>query len=105
MSPVPAADGTLVDQDVADELDVPVDARVTVATDTARAWGQQRWPTLTTIEVWSDPKRHRGGVLEGCFQYLRRAAPQGMPSYDMPGEVWTLHQDAEQLVGSQPVIA
>ena len=102
---MPAADGTLIDQDIADELGVLVDDRVTVATDTARAWAEQRWPDLTSSEVWSDPPRHRGGVLEGCFQYLRRAAPQGMPSYELSGDVWTLHMDAERLVGSHPVIA
>ena len=37
---MPWQDGTLTDDDVAAELGVPVDARVTVATDAARAWAQ-----------------------------------------------------------------
>ena len=97
--------GTLTDVDVATELGLPTDERVTVATDAARAWGERRRHTMAPTDLWGDPECHRGGVLEGCFQYLRRAAPQGMPSYDTAGDVWSLHLDAERLLTPDPVIA
>lgn len=103
---MPYLDGTLTDEDVASELGIPVDNRVTVSTDAARTWGETYVPSLPADELWSDPNRHRGGVLEGCFQYLRRATPGGMPAYDDSAmEVWTLHLDAERLLRPDPVVA
>lgn len=103
---MPYADGTLTDDDVAAELGVPPDDRVTFATDAARSWGEAYVPSLAPAVLWSDPVRHRGGVLEGCFQYLRRAAPDGMPAYEgQPSDVWTLHLDAERCLRPDAVVA
>lgn len=102
---MPWAEGTLTDADVATELGIPTDARVTVATDAARAWAQDR-VTLDPSALWSHPARHRGGVLYGCYQYLQRAAPGGQASYeDAAYDTWGLRQEAERLIPADPVTA
>ena len=109
LTPMPYEEGTLTDEDVADELklgDAIDPVRLTRCTDAARSWAERICSSTLPSDLWSDPDRHRGGVLEGCFQYLRRAAPGGMPSYDDSGsDVWTLHMDAERMLSPDAVIA
>lgn len=103
---MPWQEGTLTDEDVAAELGIPVDARVTVATDSARAWAQAYAGMSMPEELWADASRHRGGVLEGCYQYIRRADPAGMPAFeDFASNPYTLHMDAQRLLRPDPAFA
>lgn len=101
---MPWQEGTLTDADVAAELGIPTDARVTAATDAARAWAQSVCHLSTPEELWSEADRHRGGVLEACYQYQRRADPGGYPAYDDYGSnPYTLHLDAVRMLRPDPV--
>ena len=103
---MPWEEGTLTPEDVAAELGIPVDERVTVATDAARAWGQALAGLTLPDALWSDAARHRGGVLEGCYQYIRRADPAGMPAFeDYAANPFTLHLDAERALRPDPASA
>lgn len=104
---MPASEGTLTDADVAAELGVPVDARVTDCTDAARAWAEHRRDRTVRVGspniLWSDPSVHRGGVLYAAAEYQSRVSPEGTAGYDPtiggPMDTWTLRQRAAELVG------
>lgn len=105
---MPAADGTLIPEDVADELGLPVDARMTTCTDAARAWAQRRRCLTPPATLWSQADAHQGGVLYACLLYQARVTPGGIAGYDEAAATDTSAEAlwrARELVGQDLVIA
>ncbi len=102
---MPWTEGTLTPGDVAKHLGVPVDDRLTRATDVARGWGQRRRSLTDPLDLWSDPVAHDGGVGYAALLYQSKAASAGFASYDAAGEDFTAFARAAEHIGVDPVIA
>lgn len=98
--------GTLTPEDVAKFLGVPVDDRLTAATDTSRAWAQRRRCLTEPTLLWSDAAAHDGGVRYAALLYQSHAATSGFPSWEPTVESdYTAFSRAADHVGMDPVIA
>lgn len=105
---MPAVDGTLTPEDVAAELGVPVDDRVTACTDAARARVQRRRSLTEPAALWREADAHRGGVLFGALLYQTRTTPQGMAGFDPESASATsaeAYWRAMDLIGEDLVIS
>ena len=103
---MPWASGTLTPQDVADFLGVPVDARLTSATDTARAWAERRRSLTDPRMLWGDPLTHDGAVRYAALLFQAHTATAGFPSWQpVSPEDYTAFTRAADHVGSDAVIA
>lgn len=103
---MPWQDGTLTPEDVATHLGVPVDARLTSATDTSRAWAERRRSLTLPADLWSDPLAHDGGVRYAGLLYQSHTATAGFPSYDpVSVEDYTAFTRAADHVGQDVVVA
>lgn len=101
---MPWQTGTLTPEDVAAHLGVPVDARLTSATDTARAWAERRRCRTPSDDLWSDPLAHDGGVRYAGLLYQSHTATAGFASFDPLGaEQYTAYARAADHVGVDPV--
>lgn len=103
---MPWQDGTLTPEDVATHLGVPVDARLTAATDAARAWAQRRRCLTPPTSLWSDAAAHDGGVRYAGLLYQSHTATAGFASFEpLGGEQYTAYARALAHVGQDPVTA
>jgi hypothetical protein len=103
---MPWQDGTLTVEDVAAHVDAPVDDRMTIAADTARAWGQRRRSVTEPLTLWSDPLAHDGGVRYAGLLWRSKAAPVGFASYEpQDASDYTEFARASDHVGVDPVVA
>lgn len=103
---MPWQDGTLTPEDVADRLGLPVDDRVTDATDVARSWAQRRRRNTDPPTLWSDPTAWDGGVRYAVLLVQSGVQPAGFPSWTPDaGLDYTAYARAADHVGMDPVIA
>lgn len=93
-------------QEVATELGVLADPRVTAATQAAIAWVEVRRCLTPAAVLWASAAVCRGAVLYACHLYQTRATPSGTDLYgDTSGETYALMSEIYRLVGQDPVIA
>lgn len=103
---MPWEDGTLTPDDVAERLGVPVDDRVTDATDVARAWAQRRRGSTDPLALWSDALAWDGGVRYAVLLVQSATQPAGFPSWEPDtGQEYTAFIRAADHVGADPMIA
>ena len=103
---MPWQDGTLTAEDVAAHVGAPVDDRMILAADTARAMGQRRRSVTAPLDLWSDPLSHDGGVRYAGLLWRSKAAPVGFSSYEPQDATdYTEYARAMDHLGSDPVIA
>jgi hypothetical protein len=103
---MPWQDGTLTAEDVGEYVQAPVDARMVQATDTARAWAQDRRCNTDPLVLWSNPHVHEGGMVYAAMRWRSKASPVGFASYEQQDVTdYTEYAVAQNLVGLDPVIA
>ena len=103
---MPWQDGTLTADDVAAYLQVPVDDRMRQATETARAWAQDRRSVTDPLALWSNPRCHEGGIIYAAMRWRSKAAPVGFASYEAQDVTdYTEFAVAADLVGVDPVVS
>ena len=103
---MPWQDSTLTPEDVAGRLGVPVDERVTDATDVARAWAQRRRCNTDPTVLWSDATAWDGGVRYAVLLVQSAVQPAGFPSWEPDlGQDYTAFARAADHVGRDPVVA
>ena len=103
---MPWHEATLTPDDVADHVAAPVDARMVLATDAARAWAQRRRSVTDPYDLWSDPLAHDGGVRYAGLLWRSKAAPAGFASYEPADAVdYTEFTRAADHIGQDVVVA
>ena len=103
---MPWQDGTLTAEDVATHVNAPVDERMVLATDTARAWAQRRRSVTAPLDLWSDPLAHDGGTRYAGLLWRSKSAPVGFASYEpVDAADYTEYARASDHVGADPVVA
>jgi hypothetical protein len=105
---MPAADGTLTPEDVAEWLGAPVSPRIATATDAAIAYVHRLRSKTPADKVFLDPGTHYGGVLYAALLFQSRATPQGFAGYDEGAQSYAQSSEAlwraRELIGKDPVI-
>ena len=104
---MPWEDGTLTADDVATHLGVPVDQRMTDATDATRAFVQRMKEHQDPLAVWSDPLIHMAGREYAGMWWRSKAAVVGFASYEpQDGSDYTLYVQCMRHFGAaDPVVA
>jgi len=105
---MPAADGTLTPEDVADWLGVVVDERVTACAEAATAHVLRLRSLSDPLTLFTDAEVHLAATKWAALEYQERSAPQGFDGVDGLGLVtdtssakWSI----DKMIGVDPVIA
>ena len=105
---MPAADGTLTPQDVADWMGVAVDERVTACSEAAIAHVLRLRSMSDPLTLFADAEVHLAATKWAALEYQERSAPQGFDGVDSLGMVtdtssakWSI----DRAIGQDPVTA
>lgn len=105
---MPAIDGTVTPDDVAEWLGVTVNERVDSSTNAAVQWAIERRSLSKPSELFYNASVHLGTVLYAALLYQARSTPSGFAGYEDSGSysdsAEALYR-ARDLVGSDPVTA